>query len=102
MVAKPKNIYFTLVGLLHLARSLDYELANFHAIVMKAVDAGWPPHGSTQHFMMAVLDVNDQAPEFERSIYTAAVSENREPGEHVIRVTAIDRDSGTFPLPLSA
>ncbi|XP_072563906.1 protocadherin-23 isoform X2 [Paramormyrops kingsleyae] len=80
-------------GLLHLARSLDYELANVHAIVMKAVDAGQPPHGSTQHFMVAVLDVNDQAPEFEHSIYTAAVSENREPGVHVIKVTAFDGDS---------
>ncbi|XP_048855780.1 protocadherin-23 [Brienomyrus brachyistius] len=80
-------------GLLHLARSLDYELANFHAIVMKAVDAGQPPHASTQHFMVAVLDVNDQAPEFEHSVYTAAVAENRESGEHVIKVTAFDRDS---------
>merc|ERR1719376_1593805 len=39
-----------------------------------------------------VLDVNDNAPTFERVSYSVNVPENDPPGRHIIRVTALDPD----------
>ncbi|KAJ8335644.1 hypothetical protein SKAU_G00389860 [Synaphobranchus kaupii] len=80
-------------GLLRLAAPLDYESAASHAVTVRAADRGLPGLSSTQTLTVSVLDVNDQAPAFERSLYNATVKENRDPGEPVIQVTALDKDS---------
>ncbi|XP_061102894.1 protocadherin-23 [Conger conger] len=81
-------------GLLHLAAPLDYKSASAHVMVVQALDRGRPRLSSTQTLTVSILDVNDQAPVFERSVYNATVMENRDPGEPVIQVTASDEDSG--------
>ncbi|KAG9344076.1 hypothetical protein JZ751_012556 [Albula glossodonta] len=68
-------------GLLFLAGALDYESAVSHTLMVQATDNGLPSLSSTQTFTISVLDVNDQAPVFEHSIYNASIPENRAPGE---------------------
>ena len=43
---------------------------------------------------VVVVDVNDNAPQFNHANYAARVTENRRPGEVVARVRASDRDAG--------
>lgn len=52
---------------------------------------------STQTLTVEVLDVNDHPPVFLHHIYNTTVMENREPGEIIVTVTAIDLDSGRLP-----
>ncbi|XP_070846605.1 protocadherin-23 [Chaetodon trifascialis] len=88
--------FFTLeekTGLLFLSAPLDYETQRFHHLTVRAVDRGLPSLSSTQTLTVEVEDVNDQSPVFSQSVYNASVAENRDPGEAVIRVSAIDRDS---------
>ncbi|XP_068607158.1 protocadherin-23 [Brachionichthys hirsutus] len=72
---------------------LDYESQRFHRLTVRALDHGLPPLSSTQTLTVEVGDVNDQAPVFSQSVYNASVTENRDPGEPVIRVSASDEDS---------
>lgn len=45
---------------------------------------------------MRVIDVNDEAPVFQRAEFEALVIENKGPGTTVLKVTAVDRDQGGF------
>lgn len=45
---------------------------------------------------MQVIDVNDEAPVFQRAEFEAQVMENQGPGTTVLRVSAVDRDQGGF------
>lgn len=45
---------------------------------------------------MQVIDVNDEAPMFQRAEFEAQVMENQGPGTTVLKVTATDRDQGAF------
>ncbi|XP_058887587.1 protocadherin-23 isoform X1 [Acipenser ruthenus] len=80
-------------GLLSLSSSLDYEALNSYSLSILACDSGSPALSSTQTLTVSVVDVNDQAPMFKETHYNASVPENHEPGEFVIRVAAVDRDS---------
>lgn len=96
---KCENLFFfyflpSFSGLLLLTALLDYETERFHRLTVRALDQGLPSLSSTQTLTVEVGDVNDQAPVFSQTIYTATVAENRDPGEPVIRVSATDEDSG--------
>ncbi|XP_061840113.1 protocadherin-23 [Nerophis lumbriciformis] len=80
-------------GLLLLSAPLDFETDRSHRLTVGAVDGGRPPLSSTQTLTVDVVDVNDRAPVFSRDVYAAAVSENMEPGQAVVRVSADDHDS---------
>lgn len=45
---------------------------------------------------MQVIDVNDEAPVFQRAEFETQVMENQGPGTTVLTVTATDRDQGWF------
>uniref|UniRef100_A0A8B9HFJ7 Protocadherin-16 n=1 Tax=Astyanax mexicanus TaxID=7994 RepID=A0A8B9HFJ7_ASTMX len=79
---------------LYLNSSLNYESQHAFSLTVQASDCGLPSLSSTQTLSVEVLDVNDEVPVFQRRVYLANVSENREPGEPVVRVTAVDLDSG--------
>ncbi|MBN3295475.1 PCD23 protein, partial [Amia calva] len=80
-------------GLLSLASTLDYKVDGFFSLVIQARDGGTPPLSSSQTLRVTVVDVNDEAPVFQQSVYRAAVPENQPPGTLVVRVAAIDGDS---------
>uniref|UniRef100_A0A3Q3LUN9 Protocadherin-16 n=1 Tax=Mastacembelus armatus TaxID=205130 RepID=A0A3Q3LUN9_9TELE len=96
IIAGNKKGFFTLeekTGLLFLSAPLDYETQRLHRLTVRAVDHGLPSLSSTQTLTIEVGDVNDQPPVFSQSIYNASVTENRDPGEPVVRVSATDKDS---------
>lgn len=61
-----------------------------------ALDDGSPARSATQVLTIIVLDVNDEAPGFLKPLYESAVPENRDPGEFVVRVEAVDQDAGNL------
>uniref|UniRef100_A0A8C3SRF0 Cadherin domain-containing protein n=2 Tax=Chelydra serpentina TaxID=8475 RepID=A0A8C3SRF0_CHESE len=83
-------------GLLTTAFPLDHESQEYYSLTIMALDDGTPALSATQMLTISILDVNDERPVFQKQLYEAAVSENRDPGEFVIKVEAVDRDSGNF------
>lgn len=65
-------------------------------MTVMALDDGSPNLSATQVLTIIVLDVNDETPVFLKQLYETAVHENRDPGEFVIRVEAVDRDAGNL------
>ncbi|KAA0722319.1 Protocadherin-23 Cadherin-27 [Triplophysa tibetana] len=80
-------------GHLYLNTSLDYESQHVHILTVQAIDKGVPSLSSTQILAVKVQDVNDQPPVFQQQVYNTTVMENRERGEVVFTVTAVDMDS---------
>uniref|UniRef100_H2ZZL6 Protocadherin-16 n=1 Tax=Latimeria chalumnae TaxID=7897 RepID=H2ZZL6_LATCH len=81
-------------GLLTLTSFLDHEVTSSYTLAIMAQDDGIPAHSSTQMLMVVVVDVNDDVPVFTKSLYDVSVPENRNLGEFVIKMEAVDRDSG--------
>ncbi|XP_064886321.1 LOW QUALITY PROTEIN: protocadherin alpha-6-like [Columba livia] len=78
-----------------LRKPLDRETLPVHRLVLTASDGGRPSLTGTMELEISVLDVNDNAPQFNQSVYKVQLMENTEPGSLVIRVNATDRDEGT-------
>lgn len=81
-------------GVLSLAASLDYELAPSHLLNVTAYDQGSPPRFSSQSIFVRVLDVNDNAPLFDKSSYSFVINEDAPNGTSVARLRATDQDEG--------
>uniref|UniRef100_A0A3Q3DIX6 Cadherin domain-containing protein n=1 Tax=Hippocampus comes TaxID=109280 RepID=A0A3Q3DIX6_HIPCM len=80
--------YFALMTDAH----LDRERVSEYNITVVASDAGSPPLSIKHTFNLKVSDVNDNAPVFPVSIYSANVAENNSPGVSVLSVSAKDPD----------
>ncbi|KFV04299.1 Protocadherin-23, partial [Tauraco erythrolophus] len=87
-----------ITGLLTTAQLLDREIQEHYNLTIMALDDGSPALSATQVLTIVVLDVNDETPVFLKQLYKTAVHENREPGELVIKVEAMDRDAGLNSL----
>ncbi|NWZ41763.1 PCD23 protein, partial [Brachypodius atriceps] len=87
-----------ITGLLTTAQFLDHEVQERYILTVIALDDGSPALSATQVLTIIVLDVNDETPIFLKQLYETAVHENRDPGEFVIRVEAVDRDAGLNSL----
>lgn len=68
--------------------------------MVQAQDNGEPSLSTTLTVYCNVLDLNDNAPVFERSSYTVEIYENVTVGTPVVTVTASDIDSGERLLEL--
>ncbi|XP_055980393.1 protocadherin beta-16-like [Sorex fumeus] len=77
-----------------LEKELDREDEPEIILTLKALDGGTPPLSGTSKVLIEVVDVNDNAPEFEQQLYNVHISENRPIGSLVITVSASDLDSG--------
>ncbi|XP_034453276.1 protocadherin beta-16-like [Hippoglossus hippoglossus] len=80
--------YYTLVT----DTVLDRESASEYNITVVATDAGIPPLSTQRTFHLKVSDVNDNAPVFSQSLYSAFIIENNSPGISVLTVVAKDPD----------
>ncbi|XP_078025758.1 protocadherin gamma-A5-like [Epinephelus lanceolatus] len=80
--------YYTLVT----DTVLDRESVSEYNITVVATDAGMPPLSSTKTFHLKVSDVNDNAPVFSQSVYSAFITENNSPGFSVLTLKAKDPD----------
>ncbi|XP_029959883.1 protocadherin gamma-C5-like [Salarias fasciatus] len=77
-----------------LDKPLDREKLPEHNLILTAVDGGDPVRSGTTEITVIVLDNNDNAPQFERQLYEANVSEKATSGTEIVRLKATDADEG--------
>ncbi|KAM3664853.1 protocadherin alpha-6-like [Ammospiza maritima maritima] len=77
-----------------LRKSLDRETIPVHRLVLTATDGGRPSLTGTLELVISVLDVNDNMPHFNQSVYKVQLPENAERGTLAIRLNATDLDEG--------
>ncbi|XP_076876271.1 protocadherin-16 [Brachyhypopomus gauderio] len=82
-------------GSLSILKALDREEQDSYNLTIIAEDHGTPQHSTTQVLSVQVIDVNDEAPWFEKTEYEAQIRENEAVGATVLTVSATDRDQGT-------
>ncbi|XP_064886357.1 protocadherin gamma-A10 isoform X19 [Columba livia] len=76
------------------AEELDREQVSEYNVTVRAADGGSPALWSSAVLWLRVLDVNDNAPVFAETRYSARVPENNAAGALVLRVRAWDADWG--------
>ncbi|KAM9356597.1 protocadherin gamma-A3-like [Symphorus nematophorus] len=81
-----------------LQKPLDRERHPHLSLKLIAVDGGTPQRSGTVNIDIRVLDINDNAPVFNQSVYKASVMENTMKGTSIITVNATDADSGSNGL----
>ncbi|XP_032929061.1 protocadherin alpha-2-like [Catharus ustulatus] len=77
-----------------LTKSLDRETIPVHRLVLTATDRGRPSLTGTMELVISVLDANDNAPQFNQSVYKVQLPENTAPGTVFFHLTATDKDEG--------
>ncbi|XP_075331797.1 cadherin-23 isoform X2 [Odontesthes bonariensis] len=78
-------------GWVILQASLDYELMRRFTLTVLARDGGGEE--TTGRIRVNVLDVNDNAPLFQKEAYVGSLSENEQTVQSVARIRATDEDS---------
>ncbi|XP_023473307.2 protocadherin alpha-10 isoform X8 [Equus caballus] len=78
-----------------LKKPLDREVASELLLVLKATDGGKPELTGTTELCITVLDVNDNAPVFDKAVQRVKLPENARNGTLVIRLNASDLDEGS-------
>lgn len=74
---------------------LDREFKEHYDLVAEAKDQGQPSRSSRVSIKISVLDINDNAPEIvDPQEDVVSVREEQSPGTEVVRIRAIDGDSG--------
>uniref|UniRef100_A0A8C2GDI2 Cadherin EGF LAG seven-pass G-type receptor 1b n=1 Tax=Cyprinus carpio TaxID=7962 RepID=A0A8C2GDI2_CYPCA len=82
-------------GIIRTARKLDRENVALYNLKAFAVDKGVPPLKAAVDIHVSVLDINDNAPVFEKDELYFYVEENSAVGSTLARVSATDPDEGT-------
>ncbi|XP_036403689.1 protocadherin alpha-C2-like isoform X2 [Megalops cyprinoides] len=78
-----------------LKKALDREERAVHNLILTAVDGGVPARSGTASIIVRVLDTNDNAPQFDRQVYSLNITENSPIGTLVLKLNATDLDEGT-------
>ena len=81
-------------GEIRTLKKLDSETRVKHDLTVMARDHGTPPRRSLMTLTIAVTDVNDNAPKFQRPRYEKKVKEDVKIGSAILRVRALDTDAG--------
>ncbi|ELW54083.1 Protocadherin beta-3 [Tupaia chinensis] len=79
-----------------LDKALDREQQPELSLTLTALDGGSPPRSGTAQINILVLDINDNAPEFEQTLYEVQILENSPINSVIVTVSASDLDAGTF------
>nr|XP_015796942.2 protocadherin gamma-C5 [Nothobranchius furzeri] len=77
-----------------LAKGLDRERIAAHKLLLTAVDGGNPARSGTAQITITVLDINDNIPAFEKSLYKVSVAEDAAEGALIAQTKASDTDYG--------
>ncbi|XP_034147626.1 protocadherin alpha-C2 isoform X5 [Esox lucius] len=77
-----------------LTKDLDRETHSVHNLILTAVDGGITARSGTANIIVKVLDTNDNAPMFDRPVYSINMTENSSPGTLVLEMNATDQDEG--------
>uniref|UniRef100_H2YX71 Cadherin domain-containing protein n=1 Tax=Ciona savignyi TaxID=51511 RepID=H2YX71_CIOSA len=83
-------------GLIGTGLELDREIQNSYKVVVEARDAGDVPRSSFNNITVIILDENDNAPVFQKPVYSVTLSEADGVGTTVTTVSATDKDA-LFP-----
>uniref|UniRef100_A0A8B9J4A8 Protocadherin 2 gamma 28 n=1 Tax=Astyanax mexicanus TaxID=7994 RepID=A0A8B9J4A8_ASTMX len=75
---------------------LDREQQEEHTLILTAFDGGTPQKSGTVKITVVVIDANDNPPMFSQSVYRVFLPENAEQGSSVVRVSATDKDKGSY------
>ncbi|XP_078217650.1 protocadherin gamma-A2 isoform X1 [Callithrix jacchus] len=86
---KSVDNYYRLVT----TKALDREQFSFYNITLTAKDEGNPSLSTDAYILLQVADINDNAPAFSRTSYSAYIPENNPRGASIFSVTAHDPDS---------
>nr|XP_023698664.1 protocadherin gamma-C5-like isoform X6 [Paramormyrops kingsleyae] len=99
-----KNEYFSLNVITHndgtkvpelvLEKALDREKNSAHKLILTAVDGGTPATSGSTHINVQVIDINDNFPVFNTTVYEISINENAPKGTPIGAVRAIDLDEG--------
>ncbi|NXF93677.1 PCDA6 protein, partial [Eubucco bourcierii] len=79
-----------------LSKPLDRETVPVHRLVLTASDGGRPSLTGAMELLISVLDVNDNIPQFNQSVYKVKLPEDALEGTLVSRVNAADPDLGPY------
>ena len=79
-------------GVISVSGDIDRERLASFSLTVQAIDAGDPSRFSTAEVVITVDDINDNAPEFNPSSYSANVSEDSTPFT-ILMVSAFDDDA---------
>ena len=74
--------------------SFDREKRESYIVTVQAQDSGTSPLSGSTTVSIRILDVNDNAPAFTKSVYRATVPENEPIGREITSVSATDDDKG--------
>ncbi|KAL2102521.1 hypothetical protein ACEWY4_001689 [Coilia grayii] len=85
----------TYSGIIRTARKLDRENVALYNLKAFAVDKGVPPLKASVDVQVSVLDINDNAPKFEKDRLDIYVKEDSPVDSVVERIVAEDPDEGT-------
>ncbi|CAL8270552.1 unnamed protein product [Boreogadus saida] len=81
-------------GLAQREWACSVEQRAVHHLVLTAVDGGVPVRSGTANIIVRVQDTNDNAPHFDKPMYTINMTENTPIGTRVIKLNATDLDEG--------
>ncbi|XP_066450094.1 protocadherin gamma-B1-like [Eleutherodactylus coqui] len=73
--------------------SLDREKVSSYNITIQASDKGFPELTTKKVLRLRISDINDNAPMFEKLLYTTFIAENNSPGASIFSIQAKDLDS---------
>nr|XP_020758568.1 protocadherin beta-16-like [Odocoileus virginianus texanus] len=79
-----------------LDKELDREEEPEISLTLTALDGGTPPRYGTTQVRIEVMDINDNAPQFQQLLYKVNIPENSPVGSLVVTVSASDVDSGLY------
>ncbi|XP_062986133.1 protocadherin beta-16-like isoform X4 [Elgaria multicarinata webbii] len=78
-----------------LEKALDREVQARIALILSAVDGGIPKRTGTAQIIIDILDINDNFPQCEQTVYKVKLMENCPLDTLLTKVEASDRDIGT-------
>ncbi|XP_040200829.1 protocadherin gamma-C5-like isoform X8 [Rana temporaria] len=84
----------TLIPQLILEKVLDREEKQEHNLILTAIDGGEPARSGSCYITITVLDINDNRPVFDRSVYKINLRENLPLNTVILILNATDLDDG--------
>lgn len=80
-------------GVISTSADIDYEVRPFYNFTALVTDLGTPSLSSSVTVTVQVVDLNDNRPVFDMSVYNVTIPENNVLGSIVFRIPATDEDS---------
>ncbi|CAN2391170.1 Cadherin cytoplasmic C-terminal [Pristimantis euphronides] len=84
----------TLIPQLILEKVLDREEKQEHHLILTAIDGGEPARSGSCRITIVVLDINDNPPVFNQSVYKVSIRENLPLRTVILTLNATDQDDG--------